>query len=63
MSDIYDIDKIKRLISCLAYSEHMGDVNDVIPHLCEALRLPAPTWEDDSHGAGGLYRMGWDDPE
>lgn len=59
MSDIYDIRKLRRLISCLAYSEHMGDVNDVLPYLCEALRLPKPVWDDE----GDLYRMGWDEAD
>lgn len=41
-----DIDAVKRKLSYIAVGDHMGDVNNALPGLCDALDLPRPTWSD-----------------
>lgn len=39
-------DEPKNILVGLALSEHMGDVNEYLPHLTRLLGLPEPTWHD-----------------
>jgi hypothetical protein len=39
-----DIEGVKDCLVYIALSDHMGDVNDIIPELCKALNLEQPEW-------------------
>lgn len=50
---------LQEILGGLTMAEHMGDVNDYLPMLCEVLNLPNPKWSDRySH-----YVMAWDEEE
>ena len=52
-----DWDSVKAELSYIAHGDHMGDVNNALPELCEALGLPKPEWNDDWNS----YQMAWDE--
>lgn len=54
-----DIEAVKGDLGYLSRGDHMGDVNNVLPSLCEHLGLPKPTWCDPFDH----FVMAWDADE
>jgi hypothetical protein len=54
-----DIEKVKDCIHALTVSDHMGDVNGILPRLCRALDLPVPIWCDEYLS----YTVAWYNPD
>ena len=38
---------VHNLLSGIALADHMGDVNDYLPWLADALNEPRPEWSDE----------------
>jgi hypothetical protein len=44
---VIDLEKVKFWLGVISIADHLGDVNDALPGLCEALNLPKPKWSPD----------------
>ena len=49
----------RQLLTGIAMAEHMGDVNDYVPWLADALGEDRPTWNDENN----LYVFPWESNE
>ena len=49
----------KNVITGIALADHMGDVNNYLPWLADALELDRPEWSDEFN----RYVFPWEDAE